>query len=361
MSSTVENIHANILTRISKLINIINIYNSYELSEVDNKIISNTKEKIDVLSNTYELGSINILSEYYQHKNNLELKNKFYNNYMNFITLENIIGNIKRIYLICKNIQKSYYINDDDIDDSFNKYEMSNIIIKYSHDSNNICICGNKYNVESKTSEFICYKCGNTEKLYGMIFEDDQFFYQEGQRTKHGKYDPTKHCKFWLDRIQAKENTEIPKNILNCIKKRIKHDKVWISELECTDIRKYLKICKLTSYNNHIPLILKKITGKEPSQLTDYENKLVYVNFAKVIPIYNKIKPEDKPNSPYHPFFIYKIIEQILKSPEQLTRKKSILSCIHLQSRETLIENDNTWKLICEEMEKFTYIPTDSS
>ena len=359
MSSTIENIHANILTRLSELKIIINIYDSYHLSNSDNKTILTIKEKIDSISNTYELGSINILSEYYQNKNDAEIKINSYNNYMNFITLENILGDIKRIYLICKKIQKKYDIAE--VEEPFNKYDISNVNIKYSHEYNNICKCGNLFKIESKTSEFICYNCGNTEKLYGVIFEDDHFFYQEGQRTKHGKYDPIKHCKFWLDRIQAKENTEIPKHVLNTIIKCIKQDNLWINEIKCSDIRKYLKISKLTSYNNHIPLILKKITGYEPPQLTDYERKLVYVNFSKVIPIYNRIKPDEKHSSPYNPFFIYKILEQILTSKEQLTRKKNILSCIHLQSRETLIENDNTWELICAEIEEFVYIPTDSS
>ena len=57
-------------------------------------------------------------------------------------------------------------------------------------------------------------------------------------------------------------------------------------------------------------------------------------------------------------FFIYKIVEQILNKPEHEKRKKEILSCIHLQSNDTLIENDNTWFLICDYIPEFTKITT---
>ena len=84
--------------------------------------------------------------------------------------------------------------------------------------------------------------------------------------------------------------------------------------------------------------------------------------------IYNRIKPDNKPNCPYHPYFIYKIIEQLLKDPSDQRRCSEILQSIHLQSRDTLIDNDNIWKPICESLSSdclgdrtwFQYKPTES-
>jgi len=98
--------------------------------------------------------------------------------------------------------------------------------------------------------------------------------------------------------------------------------------------------------------------------LTDLELQLITMYFDKVIRIYEEIKPSDKTNVPYHPYLIYKIIEHILSTDKNQTyyskkRMNNILSYIHLQSRETLIENDNTWREITTFMPEVKYKPTD--
>jgi hypothetical protein len=359
MSSTIDNTNTNILNKIHELQRIIDIYDRYNLDEKDNIAIMTLLENIDELLTSYEFGSIDILKGYYQASD--ADKQQHYKRYMKFITTENVVGKLKRIYTHCRKLQKSYEIDDEDLYDAFCKYDYASIDVDPVDKIGNSCACGHQMHVESKTSESICNKCGSTEKLYGVVFEDEQFFYQEGQRTKHGKYDPTKHCKFWVDRIQAKESAEIPEKIINTIKRRIKRDNVWLERLNCSIIRDYLKEIKETGYNDHIPLIRKIITGVEPPQLTDYELKLVYVYFNRVMQIYNKTKPDDKLNSPYHPFFVYKILEQILKKPDDRLRRDEILSSIHLQSRETLINHDLIWHSICAEIADFTYIPTDGN
>ena len=87
--------------------------------------------------------------------------------------------------------------------------------------------------------------------------------------------------------------------------------------------------------------------------------QLIHIYFDKVIHIFDEIKPPEKTNCPYHPYFIYKIIEQIIQKKEDRIRKLKILSCIHLQSRETLVENDRIFSLICNRIPEFTYKPTD--
>jgi hypothetical protein len=222
------------------------------------------------------------------------------------------------------------------------------------------CVCLNKMDIDAITSTLICKRCGMTKKLYGTVFEDEQFYYQEGQRTKHGTYDPSKHCRFWVERIQARETTEIPEKVIISIKKCINRDKIKnINHINCTQIRRYLRQTHNSKYNEHVPLIRKLITGIMPPQLTDYEMQLIHIYFDKVIHIFDEIKPPQKTNCPYHPYFIYKIIEQIIKKDSDRLRKSQILACIHLQSRDTLINNDHIFKPICARIPEFKYIPTD--
>jgi hypothetical protein len=357
--STIENINTCIIIKINSLQKITNIYTMYDFTQYENELVVKYFEELKDMLFNYESGSLDIIQ---LHNMQTIPSNKtiYYNKYIAFITMENIQSKLKRIYNLYLQLRRIYEINLAELSEAFNKYTETPLDIKIINKQSIICSCGSTSTIEAKTSEMIC-TCGKVEKLLGVVFEDDQFFYQEGQRIKHGKYDPTKHCKFWVDRIQAKENTEIPDDIIKSIKKLILRDKIWHESLTCADIRMYLKELKKTKFNDHVPLIRKIITNVDPEQLTDYELKLVYMYFGLVMQIFNKTKNDDISNSPYHPFFVYKIIEQILRKPEQRIRKCNILSCIHLQAPNTLINHDLIWAPICSQIHEFTYIPTKPS
>lgn len=231
----------------------------------------------------------------------------------------------------------------------------------YDDGPENICVdCKSPCKIDEKTSEYVCSqpKCGLSTRIYGEVFDDDQIFYQEGGRGKPVKYEPIKHCKEWVDRIQAKESTEIPDEVLSKIKRCIRRDSIFLENLTYEMIRKYLKELKITSYNNHIALIHKLITGVNPIQFTERELKLIFMYFSKAIQIFNGIKSKFKSNYPYYPFFIYKIIEHILSAPRFAQRKSQILSCIHLLGYETLINKDQVWFMIIEQIPEFKAVPT---
>ena len=142
------------------------------------------------------------------------------------------------------------------------------------------------------------------------------------------------------------------------IKRCIRRDSIFLENLTYEMIRKYLKELKITSYNNHIALIHKLITGVNPIQFTERELKLIFMYFSKAIQIFNGIKSKFKSNYPYYPFFIYKIIEHILSAPRFAQRKSQILSCIHLLGYETLINKDQVWFMIIEQIPEFKAVPT---
>lgn len=363
MSSTIDNINTNIITKIQELKKIINVYVNYDFNNLDNSLVLQFKEQLDEVLLLYEFGSIDTIKQYYEalEKNNIAKSTKIYKKFINFITTENLMSIIKRIYINCKRIYKLYNISEEYLIDCFKLYDKLTLDIDSSNDTTVQCNCGSNYMVDPKKSERICINCGENEKLRGIVFEDEQFFYQEGQRTKHGKYDPTKHCKFWMDRIEAKEiiENEEFENMVNTIKSCIKHDKIWLEQVTCSTIRDYLKKKKLTKFNDHVPLTKKIITGKETVQLMENERKLVFIYFSKVVQIYNKIKDSNDSNCPYHPYFIYKIIDQILTKECDIKRKEEILNGIHLQSRSTLIKNDLKWKMICQYIPEFKYCPTN--
>jgi len=42
--------------------------------------------------------------------------------------------------------------------------------------------------IQANTSELLCIKCGEIHTLIGSVFEDSQFYNQEGNRYKHIKF-----------------------------------------------------------------------------------------------------------------------------------------------------------------------------
>lgn len=364
MSGTIETTNNNLITKINTIIDIIDVLNL----DLEKYLC-----QINQLHDEYSLGAVNILASYFllvssiKKEKNLDnktqltdQKKEIYAKYQEYIRKENFISKMDRIMKKIDTIvlQNLKHINTIEYMQLKKIYYSTTISKKIHEVSYEVCHCSHKMIIDPKSSALICQSCGSEKELQGTVFEDSQFYYQEGQRTKHGTYDPSKHCRFWVERIQARETTEIPQKVIQAITKCIKRDRIKTkSRITCDQIRKYLRETGNTKYNEHVPLIRKIITGITPEQLLDYERQLINIYFDKAIRIFDEIKPDDKTNCPYHPYFIYKIIEQILK--KQRIRKNKILSCIHLQSRETLIENDRSWEIICERIPEFTYVPTD--
>jgi hypothetical protein len=369
MAGTVDSTNINIITKISSICDIINLFKKNNII-IDKKI----QLSINEIKEEYEMGSITILTNYFlivsQHRNELNKtikktiqkeKDNHFLKYQSFIQKENFISKLNR--LLQKLKLYTTFINKHTLCELYNilkVYNNSTVQKNIRSVSYELCKCGNDMLIDANSSMLVCKNCGLSKELYGTVFEDDQFYYQEGHRTKHGTYDPSKHCRFWVERIQARETTEIPEVIINSMKTCIIRDKIRNkNQVTCAIIRKYLRQTQNSKYNEHVPLIRKMLTGITPPQLTDYEMQLIHIYFDKVIHIFDEIKPPKKTNCPYHPYFIFKIIEQIIKSEKDIIRKSKILSCIHLQSRNTLVTNDALWFLICNHMPEFNYIPTD--
>ena len=77
-----------------------------------------------------------------------------------------------------------------------------------------------------------------------------------------------KHGERWLTRIQARENIEIKKEVIRDVKRKIRDDDIRdVRKITYEKIREYLRATKNTRENEHVPLIIKIITGISPPQL----------------------------------------------------------------------------------------------
>lgn len=370
---TIEINHSNFLTKLETVGDALDILEKYDMSSIN--IITCDKFKYIVsiynkIKDNYEMDVVDILTEYYD-DNDEDLiekhnKNTMADVYGMYITSGNYNGQLEQCmdfietileYIMSNSNKKYSEENIRELSILVKKFKRSKISTSISTIKYDNCVCGTKMKIFPNTSELVCPTCGKVLVLYGTVFEDTQFYNQEGQRSKHGCYDPSRHCKFWVYRIQAKETTEIPKKCIDQLVYCIKRDGITdCRRLLCSQLRIYLKETHNTEYNDHIPLIRKIITGIVPPQLTCNELRQLYNLFDKSVNTFDTIKPTGKSNTMYYPYIIYKILDLIIPSG---IRKKRILECIHLQSRDTLIANDNLWELICEKLPDLEYRPTD--
>jgi len=204
--------------------------------------------------------------------------------------------------------------------------------------------CGEKMIILAATSQLKCSSCGQIKKIWGVVFEDYQFYNHDGQKAKHGTYEPGRHYRMQLDCIQGKLNKEINSMDLNIIKGVIRGKGI-MGIPSCHTLRGCLKECKLTKYNNFIPLIIRLIYGVIPHQLTFTEDERLTKRFNREMEVYESIKKIDEQNRRYYPYFIYKCIEAEF---EDESGPRSLLVNIHLQSKETLASHDEIHEKICE-------------
>ncbi len=258
------------------------------------------------------------------------------------------------------------------------EYDQNKIVLAIKREQVNDCTCGGKMTILQDTSELRCEVCGMIITLEGTVFEDSQFYTQQGQCTKHKKYDAKRHCKKWLDQIQAKENKSFPTGLIESLGQRARayytRNNILrsMTRMKCAQIREWLKEEGETDFNPHAPLLRKIITSENgeaviPPQLKYDEEQRILVLFSRAMDVYDQIMEEKltnvsnnrRPNKPYYPYVLFKILNIVIKKGARLD---GLIECIHLQSDGTLKNHDNIWKKICENMsdeKEFTYKPTD--
>lgn len=227
--------------------------------------------------------------------------------------------------------------------------------------------------VSSETSELVCHGCGKVRELVGTIFDDAQFYNQEGQKAKSGSFNPNRHFRFWLDRILAREPEEElgdrddPDNtcgekLLEQLRGAVRRDRKILRLLTVDNVRAMLKEIGRTDLNKNVPLIMRRLTGVGPPQLPESICQRVEKLFSKALEIGERVRPSGRTNRNYYPYYIYKILDAVLPedtpgNPEAREHRR-VLYYIYMQGQETLDKNDREWELICLEMPEIEWTAT---
>jgi hypothetical protein len=232
--------------------------------------------------------------------------------------------------------------------------------------------CDGSMVVDSSRSELRCsdLACGAIRDLVGTVFDDSQFYSQEGQKAKSGTFNPNRHFLFWWMHISACEPEEElgdkddPDNmygekLLAALRVIVVRDGKILRLLTVYDVRAMLREVGRTDLNKNVPLILKKLTGVGPPVTGAALSVRVENLFTKAIEVGELVRRSGRVNRNYYPYYIGKIVEILVPESEYDTRR--LLYYIYVQSKETVEADDADWEIICGEIPELTYYPTDRS
>jgi len=233
-------------------------------------------------------------------------------------------------------------------------------VVKSADENDDLCECGGTMRVRSSTSEIICTQCSRVRTIYGTALDDVQSG-GDGNRSKHSSYDYLRHFKSWCQRIQAKNKKHIPEEHSIIIRRELAAEGMRHADLNVEKMRRVLKKCNLTEYNDDCPYLIFHFTGRSPPELTPNEMKQFQAKFALIMELRQLVKEAEGDtdgNRPYYPYYIYKITEMVFEGNNE---KLKLLDYIHLQSDETLRKHDNEFKKIVARAginDGLTYTPT---
>lgn len=195
----------------------------------------------------------------------------------------------------------------------------------------------------------ICPSCATQEKI---LIDSDKPSYKEPPREiSYFAYKRINHFNEWLAQFQAKESTDISKEIYNSIKQELlKESYVDMKNLKISKIRDVLKKLNLNKYYEHVPHIINRLSGKPaPIIDRDIEEKLRMM-FKEIQNPWINHCPNKRSNFLSYSYVLYKCLQ--LLEMDDFLKHFSLL-----KSREKLAEQDKIWKKICDEL-KWQYIKT---
>jgi hypothetical protein len=238
-----------------------------------------------------------------------------------------------------KNIVQKYLTN---IDETF--LDMSSFIRTTDICQN--CFKGELIPLEDE-GVLICNLCAVNVPF---LIENEKPSYKEPPKEVcFYAYKKINHFKEILAQFQGKETTQIPDEVIDQIQQQIKKERIGLEQLTHYKTKDILKKLGFNKYYEHIAFIKNKLGIKPPVFSPELEDTLCNL-FMEIQAPYAKTCPDYRVNFLNYYYVLFKFCE--------LLEENDFLHDIPLlKDREKLIEQDETWKKMCVELD-WEFIPT---
>jgi len=256
--------------------------------------------------------------------------------------------------------------SDDEIDNNSLKsvifQDQSSIIRSYMNKMNpekysisensyritNLCEdCNCEYILSDLQEYYVCPKCG---QIKDTVLDNDVPSNVKTSEVSTFSYQRVHHFKDCLAQFQAKESTNIPQDIIDKIKNELTKYRVTdYTRLTPKLLRTFLKKLKLSTYYEHIPHIIYRISGKPAPKIPAHVEERLLKHFLQAEEIFmellssnslSKLGIKNRKNIMRYTFMFYKLFE--LEGMYEFLDYLILLKC-----RKKLHKQDQIWKEIC--------------
>jgi hypothetical protein len=318
-----------------------------QIMEIKDRIkdINETIKELKHKKNNYFLNNSKYIFEYFENKkniNNIEETNKV-------VTSKN---------QILFNIFKIKQEKDKNVDENKNK----NLVQKYLSNIDESFLDMNAFVRDSDICQN-CYKgemiplddegvliCNICAVNIPYLIENEKPSYKEPPKEVcFYAYKKINHFKEILSQFQGKETTQISNDVIDQIHQQIKKERIGLAQLTHHKTKEILKKLGFNKYYEHIAFIKNKLGINPPVFSPELEDTLCNL-FMEIQAPYAKTCPDYRINFLNYYYVLFKFCE--------LLEETQYLHDIPLlKDREKLIEQDETWKKMCVELD-WEFIPT---
>lgn len=297
--------------------------------------ISQSIKELKHKKNDYFLDNSKYIFEYFENKkniSNMDTKNSSKNQMLDrFFKIKNDPSN--NTDSLNNNIVQKYLSN---IDESF--LDINSFV--FSTDVCQSCFKGELIPLDDE-GVLICNKC--SVNIPYLIENEKPSYKEPPKEVCFYAYKKINHFKEILAQYQGKETTQIPLEVVDLIKQQIKKERIELEQLNHYKTKEILKKLGFNKYYEHIAFIKNKLGIKPPVMSPELEDTLCNL-FMELQSPYAKNCPDYRVNFLNYYYVLYKLCE--------LLGETSFLDDIPmLKDREKLIEQDEIWKKMCEQLD----------
>lgn len=189
---------------------------------------------------------------------------------------------------------------------------------------------------------YVCPKCAQVEHI---IIESEIPNYKDPVQNRPSyPYKRINHFVEWLSQWQAKESTDIPKEIYEKILDEIKKNRIRnLNNITLIKMKEILKKLRLHQYYEHIPHIISKLTGNPPPMISREMEEKLKIMFKQIQEPFAKYCPPNRTNFLSYSYVLHKFC--------QLLELDDFLKYFPLlKSRDKLRIQDRIWEKICNDL-----------
>ena len=326
-----------VIPKLNKQIEELKELKTPENEKETNSKIEECEKKIKFIineKNKYYLDNSKYLFEYFESKQNIDKNN----------TPKKTINSFFNV----KEQEQPYETMNHCIQEYLKKNSFDTVnISEYSYNKNICphCAIGELIKV-NHDGIVLCNHCFITQHY--LVDNDKPSYKEPPKEISFYAYKRINHFREILSQFQAKESTDIPKDIIERISSQIKKERILLSNLTNKKTKEILKKLGYNKYYEHIPFIKDKLGIKPPVMTPQLEETLCNLFMDIQIP-YAKFCPNDRVNFLNYYYTLYKLCE--------LLGETKYLYHFPMLKDQKKIEQDEIWKKICDEL-NWDYIPT---